>query len=66
MTECPACTAAATQRASGYFMANCRGCTARTVARMPQFREYSRLLEQMHVTHLEVLAAAATDKGEHR
>lgn len=63
--NCPACTAA-TQRASHFFMANCRGCAARTVARMPQFREYRRLLEQMHVTHLEVVAAATTDKEENR
>ena len=65
MTDCPACAAAA-REPSHYFMAKCRGCTARTVARMPQFREYQRMLEQMHITHLEVLAAATTDKQEHR
>ncbi len=68
--SCPDCTAAA-QRSHWMFTAGCRGCIARGVARLPQFRKvrdagvldraYRQLLEQAGVTHDEVKRAAAAD-----
>lgn len=72
MTDCKACTAAAT-RVSHEFIAGCRGCCARAAARSPQFaavrkagvqdQAYRRLLAQFGLDHATVRAAAAADKG---
>ncbi len=71
MIDCPACTEAATE-VSHYFMAGCKGCTARAFSRMPAFfaaRQSSFLdvdfrsaLRQAGVTHEEVKAAVAADR----
>jgi hypothetical protein len=74
---CPACTTAATDPSWGEFIADCRGCCARSIARSPEFfearkagtqtRKYRALLEQVGalvqppVTHDEVRAAHAAD-----
>jgi hypothetical protein len=70
MTECKACADAAV-RVSGLFHAGCSGCCARAAARSPQFREardagkqtrgYRRLLDQLQLTHQQVIEAGAMD-----
>jgi len=68
---CPACTRAA-QRSSYQFQHGCRGCAARSVAHLPQYREakklrdsrhrpYVLLLEAMGVTHEDVREAVKND-----
>jgi hypothetical protein len=68
---CPECVRAE-KVCSWTFMADCEGCKARGIARLPQFREaqkagvqthaYRRLLEQVGLTHEAVRAAAQVDK----
>lgn len=73
MTDrCPDCTKAALKRHHG-FMADCRGCCARACARGQAFQRvrlagaqdhrYRLALQQFGLTHDEVKAAAAADKG---
>lgn len=69
---CSACERAAT-RVSHEFQAGCRGCCARSIGRSPQFaaarkagivdHQYRRLLDQFGLTHDQVKAAVAADKG---
>jgi hypothetical protein len=72
---CRACEQAAIKR-TGLFESGCRGCIARGVGRLPQYRAardrrdsrwrpYVQLLEQAGVTHEEVREAVRRD-AEHR
>lgn len=71
MKPCHACIAAS-EWASGLFVAGCKGCDARQIARGPDFhrcrtagrqdKAYRDLLTRAGVTHEEVIAAAANDK----
>jgi phosphotransacetylase len=73
---CRACEIAAI-RVSGLFEAGCRGCIARGVGRLPQYRAardrrdsrwrpYVQLLEHAGVTHEEVREAVRNDREHHR
>ena len=71
-TQCRDCAQAARRKWHG-FSAGCRGCCARAAGRSPQFaaarkagvvdHQYRRLLDQFGLTHGEVKAAVAADKG---
>lgn len=73
MTECSACAAAA-KKVSHLFHAGCMGCCARACARGQDFqrvrkagaldRQYRNALQHFGLTHDEVKAAAAADKGQ--
>lgn len=71
MTEpCPDCAASASSAWHG-FHTDCPGCKARAASRSTEFRNaqivrvqsapYRRLLEQMDVTHQQVLEAHSSD-----
>ena len=67
---CAHCLAAKYRR-WGEFTLGCQQCAARSLARMKLYRDaqaegrptrqYRAALEQFHVTHADVLAAAADD-----
>ena len=69
---CRACELAA-EGLSHEYRQGCQGCRARSVARSPWFSnalkdgrqsvEYRSVLGQVFVTHAEVKAAAAADRG---
>jgi hypothetical protein len=69
---CPHCDLAAT-RLHGVFRVGCQGCTARKVARGPDFARvrragrldgaYQQMLQAAELTHEQVKAAAAVDKA---
>lgn len=74
-TTCTDCAVAAARAWHG-FTQGCRGCCARAAGRSPQFaaarkagvvdHQYRRLLDQVGLTHDEVKAAVAADKGTNR
>lgn len=67
---CPACLTAA-QELSHEFRTDCQGCTARAIARGPDYYRcrkagkldalYFQALERVGLTHSEVKAAAESD-----
>lgn len=71
-TPCTACDAAAADRLSGLYRKGCNRCSARQLARGPDFhrcrtlgkqdRAYRDLLEAHGVTHSEVVAAAEASR----